>query len=1024
MLKSFANMASRAATAWAAIILFVKLSGAAPSISFPINSQVPPVARIGQPFSFIFSPSTFSSPSPITYSLANPPPWLSVDSAARRLFGTPSEADVGPGQVVGVPVALVATDPSGSATLDATLVVSRSPGPRVHLPFERQVPHFGVFSGPSSVLTSPQTEFTFDLAADTFLDPSGSPLSYYAVMADNTPLPAWIAFDAAGLTFSGKTPPSESLIQPPQRFAFQIVASDVVGFAAASLRFDIVVGSEAMPTGGAVNDKHSLTADQTSVLLVATAGTSISYTGLRGIVRVDGKPATAENAAIVATPNIPSWLSVDKDSWHMSGVPPETAEPTNFTIAIQDRHSNTLDLEVRVDVTGKTPRPASLFKGRIPPLTAAAGELFSADLTQHLENPSDTETLVSSDSSPPWVTYDAKALRISGRVPNDVQDTTFNIPIQAKSKSSGKTDSIYLTVRILAEAEATNKVSSISAPTTQLSTPTAEATAFATDNPLVAASDDYASEPPNFILLAVLLPAFIVIGSVICLLFWWFRRRKEETRPRLTTRDISGPLPHTFVKNGSGHFVHGSGQGLDAKGGSRGHQDSPYSGDSEPRVSEQKEYIVSRATYMSNASAPKPHATVRLLPPIDTSPSDADDVFGTGTVPLLPPIKPLRLTRHDLRNDRSLSSISETSVYEDNGAPLSAPRSNNPTDGLLGPKNGAGTPFRDTVEVHIPTFKHDVSSITHTPESAYTAPRSSPLSVGSARSPTSSAQALRAQSRLGQHPVVASASNRKFAWPWLKKTVHEAKAAVVGRQHARKFSVATVDTFAYKRPTPTASPPAQEDPSPPRLARLPVQDVGGSVRPVTRRGPAPGQTWGSGISRTLTDAALPSSPTMGYATLPALRQPQQRHQPADSLGIMETPGRNTNDNYEDLVSGGPFQASKTWSTLGGDEWCDETVLSQSAASFSQPNWRRAEEEAGPTVGEASPVVGNGLYLSGSKELGSELGSVLLSPDRWPRADAHGKGKGKVGAATGANGLGNPSLSQGLSLASEGSPRFL
>src|SRR4051812_2310354 len=124
--------------AWAAVLLLAKVSSAAPSLSFPVNSQVPPVARIGRPFSFVFSPSTFLSPSAVTYSIATGPPWLSIDSTGRRLFGTPGDADIGPGQVIGVPVTLLAADMTGAATHDLTLVVSRSPGPQVNLPLEKQ----------------------------------------------------------------------------------------------------------------------------------------------------------------------------------------------------------------------------------------------------------------------------------------------------------------------------------------------------------------------------------------------------------------------------------------------------------------------------------------------------------------------------------------------------------------------------------------------------------------------------------------------------------------------------------------------------------------------------------------------------------------------------------------------------------------------------------------------------------------------------------------------------------------------
>ncbi|KAK3902030.1 hypothetical protein C8A05DRAFT_44468 [Staphylotrichum tortipilum] len=211
--------------ALATALLLTRLSTASPIVLFPINSQVPPAARIGEPFSFVFSPSTVSSSSPITYSsILDSPRWLSIDSSSRRLFGTPSKDDVAPGSVVGVPLNLVATDDFGSTTLPAALVVSRSPGPKVKIPFKNQHPDVGTFSRPSSFLSAPGQAFSFQLDPNTFSKPHEYPISYYATMADNTPLPAWMTFDPSRLSFSGRTPPAESLIQPPRRFSFQLIA--------------------------------------------------------------------------------------------------------------------------------------------------------------------------------------------------------------------------------------------------------------------------------------------------------------------------------------------------------------------------------------------------------------------------------------------------------------------------------------------------------------------------------------------------------------------------------------------------------------------------------------------------------------------------------------------------------------------------------------------------------------------------------------------------------------------------------
>ena len=156
-----------------AILLFsiIKPVFSTPISYFPLNSQLPPVARVSQPFSFAFSPITFSSAAgEMSYALAEgSPPWLSLDSASRTLSGTPDEATVPSGEtLVGIVITLIASDDTGSMDANATLVVSRSPGPVVRIPLVDQIKKFGPYSAPSSILLRPSTDFEFEFDPNTF----------------------------------------------------------------------------------------------------------------------------------------------------------------------------------------------------------------------------------------------------------------------------------------------------------------------------------------------------------------------------------------------------------------------------------------------------------------------------------------------------------------------------------------------------------------------------------------------------------------------------------------------------------------------------------------------------------------------------------------------------------------------------------------------------------------------------------------------------------------------------------------
>src|ERR1700692_2595497 len=103
-----------------ALAVFQAVVGAIPTVTYPINSQVPPVARLSEYFSYTFSISTFSSDLPITYTLSDAPSWLSLDDGTRTFTGTPTRNDVGSNTVTAFSVELVASDESGSVSLNST----------------------------------------------------------------------------------------------------------------------------------------------------------------------------------------------------------------------------------------------------------------------------------------------------------------------------------------------------------------------------------------------------------------------------------------------------------------------------------------------------------------------------------------------------------------------------------------------------------------------------------------------------------------------------------------------------------------------------------------------------------------------------------------------------------------------------------------------------------------------------------------------------------------------------------------
>lgn len=119
------------------------------------------------------------------------PAWLSFDAVTRTFSGTPGNADVG-NKVVEV----TATDAAGASAVGsfALNVANTNDAPILAQAIPAQ-------------LAVENAVFRYTVPADTFLDVDrGDSLAYGASLANGSPLPAWLSFDAATRVLSGAPP--------------------------------------------------------------------------------------------------------------------------------------------------------------------------------------------------------------------------------------------------------------------------------------------------------------------------------------------------------------------------------------------------------------------------------------------------------------------------------------------------------------------------------------------------------------------------------------------------------------------------------------------------------------------------------------------------------------------------------------------------------------------------------------------------------------------------------------------------
>ncbi|RYP89474.1 hypothetical protein DL769_000025 [Monosporascus sp. CRB-8-3] len=503
----------------AGVVLLVEVAGAVPVDYFPLNSQLPPVARAAEPFSFVFSPLTFSSPYPMTYSLRGAPTWLSVDSDARRLFGTPGDEYNGHDRdkaVVGVPFELVARDATGAAAANAMLVVSRNRAPAVEVPLAEQIAAMGAYSAPSSLLLYPSRAFSFAFAMGTFhaSDDGVSILNYYAVSSDNAPLPSWVSFDAETLTFSGTTPPFESLVQPPQTFGLQLVASDVAGFSSASVPFSIVVGN------------HELTVDEAVVRLNASHGKPFEYAGLPETLNIDKRPLSPEEVTSIEALDLPEWLDFDTETWKLSGTPDAIVESSNVTIVLVDKYADALNVTLMIEMD------TNIFVSDLPDMNITTGEDLSFDLKGYLFDPQRIDISVESQPESPWISLDSASKILSGTAPEPraaTYATGITVTFKATLKRSNDTETRTMILHVVDP--------SVTGPTPEPTT--------------APAPEEVKDDTSRRNLIWLLLPFLLLTCAIVILTFFHLRRRRHHIG-QTDIMEVSAPIPGSFVNHGSG----------------------------------------------------------------------------------------------------------------------------------------------------------------------------------------------------------------------------------------------------------------------------------------------------------------------------------------------------------------------------------------------------------------------------------------------------------------------------------------
>ena len=312
-----------------AILLLSGIVGAVPQVALPINSQVPPIARIDHDYNFQFSDSTFahSASDNVTYTLEGAPQWLSLHPSSREFSGTPHANDVGSSSFQ-----LRASDLDGSVAAPVTLIVSEYPSPALAIDVSAALESAGLCSDEKRLALYQNTPFQFTLSAGVESNkPDG--VIYYATSTDRSPLPSWISFNDKDIEFEGTTPQP---VYAPQTYTFLLIASTVEGFEEWSTTFSLAVGM------------HQLAFRKVHQIAERLQGGDLTVDSLLDQLLLDGRSISSTDIA-GAWANVPPGLSFDPISLTFKGRDFKSNGLKTITVTVKDAYDDLASTNISLE---------------------------------------------------------------------------------------------------------------------------------------------------------------------------------------------------------------------------------------------------------------------------------------------------------------------------------------------------------------------------------------------------------------------------------------------------------------------------------------------------------------------------------------------------------------------------------------------------------------------------------------------------------------------------------------------------
>ena len=422
----------------------------------PLNNQLPLIARVNQPFSWAFSPLTFSSSDgALAYTTSSLPAWLSFDASTQTFHGIPSSNDEGNPEIT------VTAHASGSSTSSKfTLCVTHYPPPTLNISISDQfndhnpsISSVYLLRPNSAIMTTNPTlrvprdwSFSIGFEGNTFV--SQNNLFYELRLANGSDVPDYMNFNSKTITLDGVVPSGDKMA-PPITLPFLLYASDQEGYSASTLPFTIVVADHELAQDNTTLPEINITtSNQFSISLLSFA----DFTG----VMVDGDPIQPSNiSSLDIDVSGHDWLKYDTPSRTLSGNP--GVNTTGLHPSLPVKLTTIFGQFIRTNVTLALV-PSYFVLPELPSLHVSRGDVIQFNLGQWFSNsPGDQRhedasitVAFSQNQAANWMRFDPSSTELTGTVPGDYDSdedyvtVTFTAYSQVTHSTSHTSFALYV----------------------------------------------------------------------------------------------------------------------------------------------------------------------------------------------------------------------------------------------------------------------------------------------------------------------------------------------------------------------------------------------------------------------------------------------------------------------------------------------------------------------------------------------------------------------------------------------------